>query len=85
MKRIVIAAIAAVFASTAAFADEKPSAEEAAKLKEAVAAQGCEGGEYEKEAEASGYFEVDDAKCEDGKQYDLKFDKDFKLLTKSPD
>lgn len=85
MKRIAIAAIAALFASTAAFADEKPSAEEAAKLKEAVAAQGCEGGEYEKEDEGTGVFEVDDAKCKDGRQYDLKFDKDFNLLVKSAD
>jgi hypothetical protein len=33
----------------------------------------------EKETEASSYFEVDDAKCKDG-QYDIKLDKDFKLI-----
>jgi hypothetical protein len=28
----------------------------------------------------SGFFEVDDAKCRDG-QYDIKLDKDFKVLS----
>jgi hypothetical protein len=44
-----------------------------------MTALGCTGGKMEKETEASGYFEVDDAKCKDG-QYDIKFDKDFKLI-----
>ena len=38
----------------------------------------------EKESEASGYFEIDDAKCKDG-QYDIKLDKNFKLLFMSAD
>ena len=29
-----------------------------------------------------GAFEVEDAKCADGKSYDLKFDKSFKLINK---
>ena len=36
----------------------------------------------EKETEASGYFEVDDAN--DG-QYDIKLDKDFKLIAMTRD
>ena len=38
----------------------------------------CTGGKMEKETEASGYFEVDDAKCKEG-QYDFKLDKDFNV------
>jgi hypothetical protein len=38
----------------------------------------------EKETEASGYFEVDDAKCKDG-QYDIKLDKDFKVIAITSD
>ena len=49
------------------------------KIKAALAALGCTGGKMEKETEASGTFEVDDAKCKDG-QYDIKLDKDFKLI-----
>ena len=41
---------------------------------------GCSGGKIEKEAEATGVFEVDDAKCHDG-QYDIKLDKDFKMIS----
>jgi hypothetical protein len=34
--------------------------------------------------EGSGYFEVDDAKCKDG-QYDVKLDKDFKMIAMTRD
>jgi hypothetical protein len=44
---------------------------------------GCSGGKMEKETEASGYFEVDDAKCKDG-HYDIKLDKDFKVIAITP-
>ena len=79
-----ITALAAALCSTAAFADSKPSDEEAAKIKTALSAWGCEGGEYEKETEATGIFEVDDAKCHGG-QYDVKLDKDFKVTVLSRD
>ena len=76
-------AVAAAFAllATPAFADEKPSDDEAKKLTEAATALGFTGGTAEKESEATGVYEIDDAKSKDGGQYDLKFDKDFKLLS----
>lgn len=85
IKYLTVAAVAMAMAATAAFADEKPSDEEAAKIKEAVAAWGCEGGEYEKESEGSGVFEIDDAKCKDGNQYDIKLDKEFTLTSMTRD
>ncbi len=86
MKQAVWAAIAAVtLIATPAFADGKPSDAEAKALKEAAAALGYTGGELEKETEGSGVFEIDDAKSKDGGQYDLKFDKDFKLLSATRD
>ena len=33
----------------------------------------------EKETEATGVYEVDDGKCSDG-QYDVKLDKDFRVI-----
>lgn len=84
MKKIALTVALSLFAVTPALADEKPSEEEAKKITEAIAALGCSGGEMEKESEASGYFEVDDAKCKDG-QFDIKLDKDFKLLNMSRD
>jgi opacity protein-like surface antigen len=86
MKISLMAAAAAIaFLATPAFADEKPSAEELAKLTAAAEALGFTGGEAEKESEGSGVFEIDDAKSKDGSQYDLKFDKDFRLLSVTRD
>jgi len=84
MKKYILAFALSALAATHAFADEKPSEEEAKKITEALTALGCSGGEMEKESEASGYFEIDDAKCKDG-QYDIKLDKNFKLLFMSAD
>lgn len=85
MKRTVVVALAMALGAGAAFADSKPSAAEAEKIAATAKAWGCSGGEMEKETEASGVFEVDDAKCADGKQYDIKLDKDFKVISITAD
>lgn len=79
MKRIFAAAAVLALCSGTAFADEKPTDEEAAKIKAAVAVWGCEGGTYEKESEGSGVFEAEDVKCKAG-QYDFRLDKDFNVF-----
>ncbi|MDO9381594.1 MAG: hypothetical protein Q7T86_01905 [Hyphomicrobiaceae bacterium] len=84
MNRLIIAAAAVALFAAPAFADEKPSDDEAKALTAAASALGCSGGQLEKESEASGVFEVNDAKCKDG-QFDIKFDKDFKLLNLTKD
>lgn len=88
MNKLMIAAAAAaavvVFAVTPALADEDPSAEEVAKIKEVIAGWGCEGGSFEKESEASGVFEAEDVKCKGG-QYDFRLDKDFKVFVITAD
>jgi hypothetical protein len=87
MKFILMSFVVAGFigsSTTLAFADSPVSAEEAAKIKAAIEVLGCTGGKMEKETEGSGYFEVDDAKCRDG-QYDIKLDKDFKVIVMSRD
>jgi hypothetical protein len=84
MKRTLGTAIALAFCATAAIADEKVSDAEAAKIKEAVAAWGCEGGTYEKESEGTGVFEAEDAKCKGG-QYDFRLDKEFKVFAITKD
>jgi hypothetical protein len=40
---------------------------------------GCTAGEMEKGESNVFAFEVDDAKCKDG-EYDIKLDKDFKII-----
>ena len=84
MHKLMIVALAAALGSTAALADSKPSDEEAAKVKATLTEWGCEGGTIEKETEASGTFEVDDAKCK-GAQYDIKIDGAYKLISLSRD
>jgi hypothetical protein len=83
MKRTLIAVAAAALCSTATVADSKPSDDEAKKIKATITEWGCEGG-TEKETEASGTFEVDDAKCK-GAQYDIKIDSAYKLISLSRD
>lgn len=85
MKKIAIIAAAAFALAVPAFADGKPSDEEAKKLTEALAAMGCEGGDFEKETEGTGAFEVDDAKCKFGGQWDIKLDKDFNAVSMTRD
>lgn len=84
MNKLMIAAAALAFAATPALADDDPSDEERAKIKEAIAAWGCEGGSYEKESEGTGVFEAEDVKCKDG-QYDFRLDKDFKVFVITAD
>ena len=80
MKRFAVAAYAALALSSPVFADAPLSDEENKSAVAAAAAWGCQGGKWEKEVDGSGVFELDDAKCKDGANYDLKFDKSFKFL-----
>ena len=76
-----LASLAALsIGSAVAFADTPVSAPEAEKIRATLEAWGCSGGKMEKETEASGIYEIDDAKCRDG-QYDIKLDKDFKVIS----
>jgi len=84
MKPALIAFAAALVCSTSAFADSPVTPAEAEKIKAALDGLGCTGGKMEKETEGSGYFEVDDARCRDG-QFDIKLDKDFKLIAMTRD
>ena len=72
-------AVAAVSISTVALADKPVSPAEGEKIKAAMQVWGCSGGKMEQETEATGVYEVDDAKCHGG-QYDIKLDKDFKVI-----
>lgn len=79
MKQFALALAFVMAAAMPALADDKPTDAEAAKIKEAVAAWGCEGGTFEKETEGTGVFEAEDVKCKGG-QYDFRLDKDFKVF-----
>ena len=82
MSKFSTIALALVFAAGVtgiAFADDKPSDDEVAKIKAAVEQFGCSGGTYEKESEGTGVFEAEDVKCKAG-QYDFRLTKDFQVF-----
>jgi len=85
MKRMLFAAALACAFSLPALADTPLSEDEQKQATAAAAIWGCEGGKWEKETEATGVYEADDAKCKDGRNYDLKFDADFKLRSITAD
>jgi hypothetical protein len=80
MWRLAVLFVTATIASTAGLADKPVTPAEAEKIQAAMKAWGCAGGKMEQETEATGVYEVDDAKCTDG-QYDIKLDKDFKVIS----
>jgi hypothetical protein len=87
MSKLSTFALALVFAAGSSgivFADDKPSDDEAAKIKAAVEQWGCSGGTYEKETEGTGVYEAEDVKCKAG-QYDFRLDNDFKVFVITAD
>lgn len=80
MKQIILAGLLVV-ASGCSFAiagDDEPTADEKTKIEAALAEAGCAGGEIELKDYG---FKVEEAEC-DGKEYDIKLDKDFKITAK---
>lgn len=66
--------------STAALADAQVSPADAEKIRATLKEWGCSGGKMEQEREASGVYEVDDAQCPGG-QYDIKLDREFRVVS----
>jgi hypothetical protein len=87
MKTTAIALIALAIGAGSAFADEKPTAAEIEKMLATAKAWGCIGKaeEAEKESEATGVYELEEVKCADGAQYDIKMDKNFKVISITAD
>jgi hypothetical protein len=80
MARVLMFLLSLSMGGTIALADKPVSAADAEKIQAALKAWGCSGGEMEQETEATGVYEVDDAKCGDG-QYDIKLGQDFKVIS----
>ena len=58
---------------------------DAGKIAATAKAWGCTGGAAEKESEGSGVYELNDSKCADGANYDIKLDKAFKVISITAD
>lgn len=85
MKHLLTAAAALALIASPALADDKPSADELAKMTATAKAWGCSGGAGEKETEGTGVFELNDVKCADGANYDIKMDAKFKVISITAD
>jgi len=79
MRLLILTALGIAMCGSAALADEKVTDDEATKIKDAVAAFGCEGGKYQKESEGTGVLQADDVKCKSG-NYDFRLTKDYKVF-----
>lgn len=80
---LILAAVWLLAGHAVALADDRPMTdEEKTKLTAAMQAEGCSGGSMK--LDDDDVFEVDDAKCGD-RQYDLEFDRTFKLISKEAD
>ena len=81
--RLLAATALSLLVWNSALADDRPvTDDERAKLVAAMKAEGCSGGQMEFD---DGHYEVDDARCSDGRKYDLRFDRSFKLIEKELD
>ena len=84
MRLLLISVALLAIATMPAKADRPVTDAERAKLIVAVVAQGCTGGKMEWDEDDRG-FEVEDAVCNDGRKYELKFDADFVFRGKKAD
>ena len=82
MTRVLLLAISALALSfSAAVADGPATAEQLPKIEASLKAWGCAGGTIK--VEETGFIEIDDAKCADGKEYDFKLNADYSLHSMS--
>ena len=84
MRLLLISVALLAIVTMPAKADRPVTDAERAKLMVAVVAQGCTGGKMEWDEDDRG-FEVEDAMCNDGRKYELKFDADFVFRGKKAD
>ena len=84
--QVALAAAGIIGSATALLADTPVTPAEAEKIKAALEGWNCAGGKMEKETKGSDIvYEVEDAKCRDGDDYEIKLDKDFKVIEISRD
>lgn len=83
MRRLLFAVAVTSLMTSPSWADRPVTSEERAKLTALLEAEGCiGGGEMEFD---DGKYEIDDARCADGREWDFEFDRDFKLIKKEQD
>jgi hypothetical protein len=84
MQTFLISVALLILVTIPAKADRLVTDAERERLTVAVGAQGCTGGKMEWDDDDRG-FEVEDAVCNDGRKYELKFDAEFLFRGKKID
>jgi len=82
MRGLIAALAMTALVTCPALADRPVTEEERVKLVELLEAEGCTGGEMEFDDDK---YEVDDASCADGHEWDFEFDRNFNLIKKELD
>jgi len=77
--RGLLISIAFILSTGSALADRAVTEEERQQLAAGLEREGCSGGKMEFD---DGKFEVENARCADGKTYELEFDSSFRLIKK---
>ena len=85
MKIHAIAAMAVLSLATPAFADTKPSADEAAKLTEALLQRVIRAASSRRKPKPPASSKSTMPRTRSGAQFDIKLDKDFKILSVTRD
>ncbi len=80
-KTLLLGLSALALSWTVALADGPATAEQMPKIEASLKAWGCAGGTVK--VEETGFIEIDDAKCADGKEYDFKLNADYSLHSMS--
>lgn len=83
--RTLVSALALSTIAFPALADDRPvSQREYHAISWAIGAYGCKGGRYEYDRDDYRY-EVDDARCADGREYDFELDRQFRIIKRERD
>ena len=76
--------IALILVALPAHADRPVTATERAEIVKVLSAEGCTGGEFEFDTDDN-EFEVEDATCADGHEYDFELDLLYRITDKDRD
>lgn len=82
--RTIILAFATLAVVSPALADRPVTPREYSAISWAIGAHGCKGGRYEFDQDDHRY-EVDDARCANGREYDFELDPWFRITKKKRD
>jgi len=83
--RLSSAAALGLLLASPALAGDRLNPHERNEIRQVLAEVGCHGGDIDKERSHARRYEIDDVKCEDGKEYEVYMDAHFRVRKTKPD